>query len=53
MNNIQLRASRYFRNKKHGYRKEKISELVMNSKNNIITDPSEQASVKVKRSEVK
>jgi hypothetical protein len=32
-NNVRLEASRYFRNKKRGYLKNKINELVLNSKN--------------------
>jgi hypothetical protein len=38
LNNIWLRASSHFRNKKQEYRKEKLNELAMNSKNKNIAD---------------
>jgi hypothetical protein len=33
LNNVRHEASRYFRNKKREYLKDKINELAMNSKN--------------------
>jgi hypothetical protein len=38
LNNIRWEASRYFRNKKREYLKNKINELAMNSKNKNIRD---------------
>jgi hypothetical protein len=38
LNNIRLEASRYFRNKKREYLKDKINELATNSKNKSIRD---------------
>jgi hypothetical protein len=37
-NNIRRQASRYFRNKKREYLKDKINEVASNSKNNNIRD---------------
>jgi hypothetical protein len=39
-NNVRLEASRYFRNKKREYMKDKINELAMNNKNKNIRDLS-------------
>jgi hypothetical protein len=39
LNNVRLEASRYFRNKKMEYLKDKINELATNSKNKNIRDP--------------
>jgi hypothetical protein len=38
LNNVRREASRYFRNKKREYLKEKINELATNSKNKNIRD---------------
>jgi hypothetical protein len=38
LNNVRLEASRYFRNKKGEYLKDKINELTMYSKNKNIRD---------------
>jgi hypothetical protein len=38
LNNVRREASRYFRNKKREYLKDKIKELAMNSKNKNTTD---------------
>jgi hypothetical protein len=38
LNNVRCEASRYFRNKKREYLKDKIKELATNSKNKIIRD---------------
>jgi hypothetical protein len=38
LNNVRLEASRYFRNKKREYLKDKINELAMNSKVKNIRD---------------
>jgi hypothetical protein len=38
LNNVRHEASRYFRNKKREYVKDKINELAMNSKNKNIRD---------------
>jgi restriction endonuclease S subunit len=38
LNNVRRRASRYFRNKKQEYLKDKVNELAMNSKNKNIRD---------------
>jgi hypothetical protein len=38
LNNLRCEASRYFRNKKRAYLKEKINELATKSKNNNIRD---------------
>jgi hypothetical protein len=38
LNNVRCEASRYFRNKRREYVKDKINELAMNSKNKIIRD---------------
>jgi hypothetical protein len=38
LNNVRCEASRHFRNKKRKYRKDKINELAMNSKNKNIKD---------------
>jgi hypothetical protein len=38
LNNIRLEASRYFRNNKRKYLKDKINELARNSKNKNIRD---------------
>jgi hypothetical protein len=35
LNNVKCEASIYFRNERRGYPKDKINELVTNSKNNI------------------
>jgi hypothetical protein len=38
LNNVRCEASRYFRNKKREYLKDRINELVANSKNKNIRD---------------
>jgi hypothetical protein len=38
LNNVRREASRYFKNKKREYLKDKINELAMNSKNKNIRD---------------
>jgi hypothetical protein len=38
LNNVRCEASRYFRNKKREYLKDKINELATNSKNKNIRD---------------
>jgi hypothetical protein len=38
LNNVRLEASRYFRNKRRKYLKDKINELATNSKNKNIRD---------------
>jgi hypothetical protein len=38
LNNVRLEASRYFRNRKREYLKDKFNELAMNSKNKNIAD---------------
>jgi hypothetical protein len=38
LNNVRCEASRYFRNTKREYLKDKINELAMNSKNKNIRD---------------
>jgi hypothetical protein len=38
LNNVRHEASRYFRNKKREYLKDKIKELAMNSKDNNVRD---------------
>jgi hypothetical protein len=38
LNNVRCEGSRYFRNKKREYLKDKINELARNSKNKIISD---------------
>jgi hypothetical protein len=38
LNNVKCEASRYFRNKKREYLKDKINELAMKSKNENIRD---------------
>jgi hypothetical protein len=38
LNNVRREASRYFRNKKRGYLKDKIHELATNNKNKSIGD---------------
>jgi hypothetical protein len=38
LNNVRCEASRYFKNKKTEYMKDKINELAMNSKNKNIRD---------------
>jgi hypothetical protein len=40
LNNIKREASRHFRSKKREYLKDKINELVTNSKNKNIRDPN-------------
>jgi hypothetical protein len=40
LNNVRHEASRYFRNKKREYLKDKINELATNSENKIIRDLS-------------
>jgi hypothetical protein len=39
LSNVRREASRYFRNKKREYLKEKINQLATNSKNLNIRDP--------------
>jgi hypothetical protein len=38
LNNVRHEASRYFRNKKREYLKDKVNELTLNSKNKNIRD---------------
>jgi hypothetical protein len=38
LNNVRREASRYFRNQKREYLKDKINQLATNSKNKIIRD---------------